>query len=282
MEKVLVIGASGQVGMASMKVFSKDFKVVGTYYKNKKNNLVRLDITDKNETSKLIEKEKPDIVLLLSGNISIDFCEDNPEEAKKINVEGTRNVVDSIIGAKLVFLSTEYVFDGKNGPYSETDNPHPINVYGKTKLDAEKIVQKSKNHLIVRSTLIFSLGYDEKNLLHIIVKSLKQGKKIEVVDDQLTCPISADNLAEALADLIRKDSKGIYNVAGPQRMSRFEFAIRAAKALEMDYSLIKPVKTSEFRKKAKRPLSAGLIVDKFKKISKIRLLGVEDSVKKFS
>src|SRR3989338_7302648 len=179
MENALVIGASGQVGAALMKRLSEKNDVVGTYSSSKKKGLVHLDITDANEVSKLIEKVNPSIIFLCSATISIDFCEKNPEAARKINVDGTKNVVEAAkkSGAKVVYLSTEYVFDGKRGPYSETDKPNPMNTYGKTKLEGEKIVLSVENSLVVRSTLIFSLGYDTKNLLAVIVKSLKAGEE---------------------------------------------------------------------------------------------------------
>ena len=280
MKKLLVIGASGQVGSALMKHLSEKNNVVGTYSSSNKKGLVHLDITDEKEVSKLIQKINPSIIFHCSAAISIDFCEKNPDAARKINVDGTKNVVEAAkkIGAKVVYLSTEYVFDGRKGPYSETDNPNPINVYGKNKLEGEKVVLSAQNSLVIRSTLIFSLGYDTKSLLNVIVKSLKSGQEIKIVDDQITNPISADNLAEAISDLALKNKSGIYNVASKERMSRYEFAIKAAKALGLNSSLIKPVKSAYFRQNAKRPLSCGLKIDKFLRNSKVKLLSLEEAV----
>ncbi|MEK6967048.1 MAG: SDR family oxidoreductase [Nanoarchaeota archaeon] len=280
MEKALVIGASGQVGAALFKQLSTKLVVVGTYNSTKKNNLVYLDVNESKNVEKLINEIKPSYVFICSAIISIDFCEQNPEIANKVNVEGTKNIVKAAkkIGAKVIFLSTEYIFDGKKGPYKEGDSPNPLNVYGRTKLESEKIVLSLKKSLVVRSTLVFSLGYDEHNLLHVIVKNLKAGKKINIVDDQITNPISADNLAEAITDLSLRDKSGIYNIASPKRMSRYEFAIKAANVFGLDIDLVKAVKTSVFRQKVNRPLSCGLVVDKFKKNSRIRLLGVEEAV----
>ncbi len=275
--KVLVIGASGQVGDACMRHIKG---AVGTYSSRPKAGLVHLDLASPHSVREAFEAVKPTHVVLCSALTAVDFCEDNPELARKINVEGTRLVAEQCKAhqAHLTYLSTEYVFDGAAGPYSENDAPNPLNVYAKTKYEGEAMAAKAPHNLIVRTTVIYSLGHDTKNFLHVLVSKLKAGEEIQVVEDQVSTPIAADNLAEAIADLIKHDKEGLFNVTGPDLLSRFEFAKRAAIVLGLDGSLIKPVKTAAFRQRAKRPLNAGLLIDKFRYESDVKLLGVEEGV----
>lgn len=275
--KVLIIGASGQVGDALMRKFPG---AVGTYSGRPRSGLIHLDLTDERSISDAFRQVKPTHVILASAMTAVDFCEDNPELTYKVNVEGARLVAEQCkqYGAHLTYISTEYVFDGKAGPYSEDDTPGPLNVYARTKYEGEFAASAAPKLLIVRTTVIYSLGHDTKNFLYVMVKKLKAGEAMLVVEDQISTPIAADNLAEAIADLVNNDKIGLFNVTGPDLLSRFEFAKRAAVVLGLDPGLIKPVKTAVFRQRAKRPLNAGLLIDKFRYESDVELLGVEKGV----
>ncbi len=284
-QKVLIIGASGQVGKALMKKLLKNFDVIGTYYSNQENgllySLLHLNISDRDEVKAIFNKIKPDVVILTSALTNVDYCEEHKNIAEEINILGTRNVVEECkkINAKLVFLSTEYVFDGKNGPYTEKDKENPINVYGKTKLIGENIVKELENYTIIRTVTVYNLGYDKKNFLNQLILNLKANKETKVPSDQISTPTNADNLAEAITLLIIKDKRGIYNVVGSERISRYEFAVKAAKIFNLNADLIKPVKTSFLNQKAKRPLNAGLKIDKLNNGTGISMYDAEQGLK---
>lgn len=282
-QKVLIIGASGQVGKALMKALFKDFDAVGTYYSNKEKGLLHLNINNRDEVEAIFNKIKPDVAILTSALTNVDYCEEHKNTAEEINILGTKNVVEECkkMNAKLVFLSTEYVFDGKNGPYSENDKENPINVYGKTKLMGENMVKKLKNYAIVRTVTVYNLGYDKKNFLSQLLLKLKANKEAKVPSDQISTPTNADNLAEAIKLLVIKDKKGIYNAAGSERISRYEFAVKAARVFNLNADLIKPIKTSFLNQRAKRPLNAGLKIDKLNKEIGISMYDAEKGLKYF-
>jgi len=266
MKKVLIVGASGQVGSALFDVLKDSFNLEGTYLNQKKDNFIHLDITNSEEVAATIGSHKPDIVILTAALTHVDYCETHQDEAFRINVNGTRHVADACISnnSKLVYLSTDYVFDGRNGPYTEEAVPNPINYYGKTKLEAENIVRKLTDYLVVRTTGVFDFGYDQKNFVVRLINNLTSSKEVKVPDDQFANPTLATFLASCIKMLLEKDSRGIYNVAGGEYLSRYSFAIKVANFFGLDTNLIIPMKTSLLKQEAKRPLKGGLVLDKIK------------------
>ena len=199
--KVLVIGASGQVGGAILERLkqNKQFEVKGTFSDNSKPGMEKLDITDKQQVFPFIKKEKPDVVVLAAAWNAVDGIEQEKEKAWKINVEGVKNVADACraVNARLVYTSTYFVFDGKKLVYSENDKPNPLNYYSVTKMEAEKIAASLPDSLIVRLTNVFSLGYDEYNVAERVARALKKREQVKLPMDVGTNAISADNLAQA-------------------------------------------------------------------------------------
>ncbi|MHA1132353.1 MAG: SDR family oxidoreductase, partial [Candidatus Helarchaeota archaeon] len=149
--QVLIIGASGLVGFCLFELFIKNYKVVGTYYKNKIKDLIHLNLLDKSELKATLNAVKPAIILLPAALPNVEFCETNPEECWKHNVTAPLNLINLIkdTSIKLVYYSTDYIFDGKSGPYSEDDIPNPINVYGKAKLETEKQISKYLTNYLI-------------------------------------------------------------------------------------------------------------------------------------
>ncbi|MDO8339829.1 MAG: SDR family oxidoreductase, partial [Candidatus Burarchaeum sp.] len=181
--RLLVVGASGQLGRALVEAALEwDFEVTGTYESRPENGPsaplqhFHLDMTDAKEVEAVFEKAKPDACVLAAAYTNVDGCETDPAKADRINVEGTRNVAEACKkrNCLFVFISSDYVFDGKKGPYSEEDKPNPINHYGKTKLEGEKIAQGLKEHLIVRTTVVFDFR-EGKNFATRLVERLKAG-----------------------------------------------------------------------------------------------------------
>lgn len=269
MLKVLVIGASGLVGGRLSRRLPREFDVYGTYHVKKpaglEGGILRpLDITDKNQATGLFKEFKPDVVIHTAAVTNVDYCEDHREEAWRVNVEGTRNLVElsRVMVAKLVFMSTDYIFDGKNGPYSEGDESSPINYYGLTKLEGEKLVEKLDEHIIVRTTVVYGYDFESKNFAMQMLQKLGQNQKMNVPNDQYGNPTLADNLADAIAELILKDKNGVYNIVGADRVHRYDFALKIADAFNLNKGLITPVATEVLGQKARRPKNAGLKTDK--------------------
>lgn len=280
---ILIIGASGFVGSFLYKILSKQEDVVGTFYSRQPEikGLQYLDITDKKSVETLIRETKPTVIILTAALTYVDYCEDHQKEAFEINVLGTANVVMMAkeIKAKLVFFSSEYVFDGQFGPYSEVDPTNPINYYGKTKLTGEEIIiDNLEDYLIIRTTIVYGYDKDGKNFIMQIIRKNRDGERMNVPIDQYGSPTFRDNLVEVVIELIKRDKKGIYNVVGPEVINRFDFSTLAADILGLDKNLIIPKKTSELGQKAKRPLKAGLKIDKIKKEMGIKLLSPKEGL----
>jgi len=282
MKKIVVIGADGLLGSKIINTHLKNYEIVGTYHKNKPvfEKTFQLDITNKKQVESL-KKLNPDIIIHTASLTNVDYCEDNREEAWDVNVKGTENIleVSEKIRNKIIFLSTDYIFDGKNGPYSEGEELNPINYYGKTKLECEKLVKSSRlEYIIVRTTVLYGWGKNRLNFVTWVIDELKNGRKIKVVRDQYGTPTLADNLAEVILELILHDKRGIYNVAGSSLVNRYEFALKIADIFELNKGLITPVTSEELNQRAPRPKRGGLKIDKIKKEMRVKLLTIEEGL----
>lgn len=213
-----------------------------------------------------------DILVHCAAITAVDWCEDHPAEARAVNVDLTRRMARA--AKHLIYLSTEYVFDGRGGPYGEDDPPNPLSVYGRTKLEGEEAAREAPKWTIVRSTVIFSHAPGERNFLMQVLG----GRPMRVPRDQVSNPTLASNLAEAVAEIAGRGLAGVWNVVGSDRLNRYDFAMRIAKRFGLDASKLAPVETRELGQKAPRPLEAGLRIDKARRELKTRLLGVDEAL----
>ncbi|VVC03153.1 GDP-L-fucose synthase [Candidatus Burarchaeum australiense] len=284
--RLLVIGASGQLGRALVEEAPEwDFEAMGTYESRPAASAspplqhFHLDMTDAKEVESVFEKAKPDACVLAAAYTNVDGCETDKAMADRINVEGTRNVAEACKrrNCLFVFISSDYVFDGKKGPYSEEDEPNPINHYGRTKLEGEKIALGVKEHLVVRTTIVFDFR-EAKNFATRLAERLRAGEQVLVPVDQVGSPTWAPNLAEAICELISEKKRGTYHVVGRDLMNRFEFALTVARFFALDERLLKPVKTADLAQAARRPLKAGMKINKAKKELQTKLLGVKEAL----
>jgi dTDP-4-dehydrorhamnose reductase len=285
-KKILVTGGSGLLGSKVAKAGLEKFEVIATYSKNPVQadyRLVPLDITRKAEVFKFIGDEGPDYVVHTAAMTDVDRCEDDRAEAMKINAGGTANVAEACreAGAKMVYISTDAVFDGRRGSYKEDDRTDPINYYGMTKLEGEKAVEKSgAEYIIARVSVLY--GWNVKNRLNYVtwlLQELKAGRHVKVVTDQWNSPTFADNCARILLGLLENDKSGIYHASGSERMSRFEFAVKVAEIFGFGPDLMMPVKSGELKLKAKRPFDSSLNVDKITGDLGTKPSGVEESLR---
>lgn len=255
----LVIGASGQVGGALLRAIGPAGQ--GTCRTQAVPGLRELDIRNAAEVGSLVSKLHPATIWLCAAMGNADWCERHPEEAYATNVVGAQNAVRAAneVRAKLVYFSTDYIFDGKSGPYREDDLPNPICVYGRQKLLAEHcIALHARDHLIVRTTVVYGWEIQRKNFVCRLLDTLGAGHGMRVPSDQIGSPTYAPHLAEAVRELVARSAHGVYHVVGADRISRSEFAHEAARVFGLDEGLIEPVLTRELDQPAPRPLNAGM------------------------
>ncbi len=281
-----MIGASGQVGRALIRVLEDSgIEAIGTYHSRQITGTYKLDVSDPDAVGSCFETVKPDVVFLtVNTEGGVDYCEDHPEEAEALNVVGTRNVATCTAqcGALLVYYSTDYIFDGEAGPYSEEDIPCAINTYGRTKWEAEQLVQTLvPTHLILRTTAVFGWDRASRNFAMQVWESLGSGTSLRVPEDQWCNPTLVDYLAEASVRLVQMGAEGIFNVVGRDRMPRSKLAKALARSMALDPALILPVPTSELGQVAPRPLQGGLRTEKLERTLGTEPLDLNESLKRF-
>jgi dTDP-4-dehydrorhamnose reductase len=275
----LVTGSSGLLGKNLMSVLSGDSEVVGIdrYVPEGEKDLI-VDITERKEILKSIATIAPDIVVHTAAETNVDRCETERAHARRINVDGTANIAAASARsrAKLILISTDYVFDGRKGNYLETEKPNPISFYGLTKLEAERIVAStSSNSLIIRPSVLYGWHTDKLNFATWILKGLRERQTLKVVNDHINSPTYAGNLADAICKAISRNSRGILHVAGSERVSRFDFARRIAERFDLDESLLVPVEMKDLNWIARRPRDSSLNVRKAEKELGVELFGVD-------
>ena len=283
--KLLVTGASGFLGNKIVELAKNDYTIIPIHNtKPLHSNSLKLDITDAIEVLNLLDKLKPDAVVHTASETNVDKCETEKEHAWKINVEGTRNIAEACqkVNAKLVYISTDYVFDGEKGLYNEEDKPNPVNYYGLTKLEGEKqVIEHCKNYAILRTSVLYGWHPWKQNFATWIINKLKQQQEITVVEDHYNTPTLADNLAEMAVEVAEKDLRGLYHASGRERISRYEFAKQIAKTFNLNADLIKPVKMSQLTAWiAKRPKDSSLNTGKIQKQLKTKPLNITEGLNK--
>lgn len=285
MRKVLTIGISGLLGSKIYEIGKEKYECFGTYLNHTVDlkNTFLLDATKRQDVFNLTEKIKPDLVIDTHSITAVDYCELYPEEAWLVNVEGTKNIAEACktFGSKLVFLSSDYIFDGRKGSYSEKDKPKPLNYYGRTKLIGEKIIEAlDVNHIIVRTAVLYGIGgFGKKPFILWVLENLKADKEINVVIDQFNNPTLVDNLAKILFELYEKDASGIFHAVGKDNISRYELALKVAEVFGLEKNLIKPITTPELRQAAVRPRKLELSTKKLQRFLKINPVGIDEGLR---
>jgi dTDP-4-dehydrorhamnose reductase len=229
-----------------------------------------LDIRDAEAVFRVIAELRPDWIIHNAAWAQPDQCETNPVGAWDINVTATRFLLEAAreTGSKFLFMSTDFVFDGKNGPYRESDPTGPVNYYGCTKRVAEKAVMASGLHwIIIRTVLVYGQhrGVQRFNLLTWVRDKLAEGEGIKVVSDQYRTPTYAGDLALGIRLAIEQDQQGIFHISGNEFMTPFDMATATAQVLGLNTGLIEQVNASTFKQPALRPARTGFIIDKAKR-----------------
>ncbi len=257
--KILVVGASGLVGSCLMERLGH--RAMGTRNASDRSDLVRLDITDGAACKELFANTRPDVVIHAAALTHVDRCEREPEFSRAVNLEGTRNVASAAarVGARYLFFSTDYVFGGESGPHAVEEEPVPLNVYGRHKLEAEQVVREIvEDHVVIRACNLY--GYDPQgmNFVMAVWKRLRSGEPVRVPADQWGSPTLAEDLSEAVDLLQAGDVTGVIHLAGPDYLDRLELARRVAEAFGLSGGDIEGIETSSLGQDAPRPLRGGL------------------------
>jgi dTDP-4-dehydrorhamnose reductase len=280
----LIVGASGFIGQWLWRKLESE-KSHGTYLQHPLSDSLhhfsQLDIKDSALVSRLISQLSPSVVFQPAAMPYADTCEEHPKECWAINVEGTRNLAKAAkkVGAKFVYFSSDYVFDGEKGPYTEKDTPNPINVYGKAKLAAEQAIQAElDDFLVIRINGVYGWERLGKNFIMGLTQKLSNGQTMKVPIDQFGNPTYANNMVDVVLELVKENQKGIFHVAGCQHLNRHAFAVIAANIFQLESKFLLPVQTSELQQRAPRPLRAGLLSDKVKSLLGKDLLGPEEGL----
>ena len=270
--KVIVVGGSGLLGQQLVQLLKqKKFDVFATYNSERinKDGFFPLDITKNDDTNAFITGIKPDVVVLTAAFTDVDACEQHKETAFSVNVTGTGNVANACesVGAKMVYISSDYVFNGEKGNYKEVDNTDPVDYYGFTKLKGEEQVQNiCSDYIIARTSVLY--GAHKPNFVTWILSKLEQNKSISIVTDQIVSPTHTLDLSEQLVTLLDHDASGIFHTAGGEIISRFDLAVQTAEVFDFDVTLVKPTSMDKMKWVAKRPKNSSLNVSKITKFKK--------------
>jgi len=268
----LITGASGFVGSRICRHLAPRRAVAGTYRSHPcclpGCSSIALDITDRRQVHETLKAVRPTHIIHGAAVSSPDTCENSPQAAWDINCGGTQNILDaaSEIGSRVVFISTDLVFDGSLGNYTETDSANPINQYARTKLEAEKYCLKQPlNCIVVRISLQYGLSTGWGNsFTDVLIRRLSEGQETSLFTDQIRTPAYVADTACGLELAALNGNPGeIYHLAGPESISRYGFAVKLASIFNLPEDLLKPCRMDEAATIARRPRDASLLITKF-------------------
>ncbi|MFC0772837.1 SDR family oxidoreductase [Terrimonas alba] len=274
---ILITGANGFLGYYLVQqLLEAGFNVIASGkgecrlpFTDKDNfTYVQMDFTDPYRVHDVFENFHPEIVVHAGAMSKPDECELQQWQAYLVNVEGTVNVLMNAAEWKsfFVFISTDFVFNGEKGMYTEEDSPAPVNYYGKTKQEGEEAVREYEfDWAIVRTVLVYGKpAFNRSNILTIVKEKLEKGETYNVVDDQIRTPTYVEDLARGIVQIIQKKATGIFHLSGKDIMTPYQMACRAADHLGLDKNLITRVTATHFTQPARRPPKTGFIIDKAK------------------
>ena len=285
--KFLVTGSAGLIGSQVVKDLVEQNHTVYSCYHNEKPVYgipLQLDLTDQDKIMQTLQKTKPDRIIHLAAMTNVELCETEKELATKINVKSTEIIAKQAAKQHVffVYVSTDYVFDGKSGMKKEYEFTNPLGFYGKTKLEGEIIINNlASSWCIARTSTPFGIHPKKKSFPLWIKENLEAKKEIPVLVDQFTSPTFVPNLSKMLIEVTIRQITGIIHLAGATRISRYELAVLVANELNLDKKLLLPVKTDDMGWKGQRPKDSSLDVSLASKILNEKPQKIEQSIKLF-
>ena len=276
-KKILITGSNGLWGQKLVHIIAKsDYELIATARGENRMifqegyTYVQMDISVESDVNKVLEKYQPDYVINTAAMTNVDQCEEDKDGCDLLNVTAVQYLVNacSTLNIHLIHVSTDFIFDGENGPYLEEATPNPISYYGESKLKAEEIVKKcSSPWAIARTVLVYGIteGMSRSNIILWVKNSIESKKAINVVNDQWRTPTLAEDLAQGCFLIATHNATGIYNISGEDFLNPYQMAIFTADYFNLDKSFITESDGSKFSQTAKRPPKTGFIIDKAKK-----------------
>jgi dTDP-4-dehydrorhamnose reductase len=284
---LLITGASGLLGTKLCQLaVERNHETYASYGQHKPlcGTPLELNILDPRAQRQAFDKIKPDAVVHAAALTDVDKCEMEKQLAWKTNVEATENLAQLCKerGVFLVYVSTDYVFDGQKGMYKETDNPAPINYYGLTKLKGEQAVQALDDHCIARGSVIYGStpATGKINFALWLLDKLRKKEEIKIVTDQWNSPTLNLNMAEMILEAVEKRIVGTLHLAGATRLSRYEFAEYIAEVFNLDPTYITPIRSDQLKWVARRPRDSSLNVDKAERMLVNKPLQICEALRK--
>jgi len=268
---IAITGSSGLLGQYLCRYFSDRYDVIALYNRSRppetKCTFAQIDLTHQADVKRFFSECKPHILIHTAGLTSVDKCEEMPELAYALNTKMIENIVEGLNPAKtrLVHISTDHLFEGDKHFYTESCKTHPINNYAKTKLEAEAITARHRNSLIIRTNFYGGKTSQKKSFSNWIYEELTAERKINLFNDVFFTPISVCSLGENIEHIMQSDLRGIYNIVGSERISKFTFAHMLANFFQLNSELIIQSKINQSSLRAPRPRDMSLSIEKIKK-----------------
>jgi dTDP-4-dehydrorhamnose reductase len=299
--KLLIVGAGGQLGgSVARQAVAHGELVVATYLARPPTvdsaTVERFDKTDTVAARALLARHRPEVVIDTGALHNVDFCESHPEEANRVNRDATAELarVSRDVGARFLFVSTDFVFDGGgHPPYQESDAPHPQSVYARSKLEGERaVLGVSSENLVVRPSVIYS-WLDTRyrassssgkgvNFGTWLVEEVRHGREVRIVEDQVASPTLAEDLAAAILALVGQPEGGVFHAAGATALDRYSFSVRLVERLGLDGKMVHPVRTAELNQKAARPSNSALDSRRLLAVAGHRMLALDGALDRFA
>ena len=279
MQKILITGANGLLGQKLVHFLANNPEIDLIATARGKSRLSisegfsyeEMDLCNPAQIQEVIDKVRPDSIIHTAAMTNVDICHQNPEGCWEANVTAVEYLIEQCLrhNIYLCHVSTDFVFDGENGPYQEEDQPAPISIYGKSKYEAELRVRASGlRWSIIRTVLVYGIVPDmsRSNIILWVKSSLEKGQAIKVVSDQLRTPTLAEDLAKGCALIAEQEAEGIFNISGKDFLTPYEMAIMTADYFKLDKSLISQADSTTFSQPAKRPPRTGFDLSKSQQV----------------
>ena len=284
--KFLVTGSAGLIGRQVVKDLSESHEVFSCYDKSKPEygNVVKMDLLNHEMISNVLSEKNPDIVIHLGAMTGVDLCEKEKTSASEINTKATEIIAKecSKLNSFLVYVSTDYVFDGNLGMYKEDNVTNPLGFYGESKLEGEKVVQNfSTNWCIARTSTPFGLHPTKKSFPMWVIENLQKQKQIDVLIDQFTSPTYIPNLSRMLIEISERRITGIIHAAGASKISRYQMASMVSDKLNLDGTLLKQISMNKMKWVAQRPKDSSLDVSRASSILNEKPQKIDQSLNLF-
>ena len=292
--KLVITGSNGLLGQKLVNLFSRldSFEVVAISRGNNRNDTAKnytyhnIDITDCKKLIDLLDGVKPNYIINCAAMTNVDQCEKEQDKCDAVNVEALKTIIDSAKkhNCHLIHISTDFIFDGENGPYTEDHEPNPINYYGLSKLKGEQLIKQAQiNYTILRTILVYGLvdNMSKNNIVSWIKNGVDSKQTLTIVNDQFRMPTLVDDLADACLLAIQNTAYGIFNVSSSELLSIYEMALQVAYAFNLDTSYIKSIPTSHLSQPAKRPPKTGFNLEKSKKFLKLPIVPFKNRLQVF-